>query len=81
MKDEGALTVAEADRLAVVLAVAERRLAQKEAAARLGLSARQVRRLAKRYRERYADFGPTLAAEKLAREWTGTRESKGTFLR
>ena len=43
-EDERALTVAEADRLAVV----ERRLGQKEAAARLGLGARQARRLAKR---------------------------------
>ena len=100
MRDERALTVAETDRLAVVLAVVERRLSQKEAAARLGLSSRQVKRLAKRYRERgaaglasghrgkvpnnalgeevrlaalsavrerYADFGPTLAAEKLAK--------------
>ena len=99
MKVERVLTVAEADRLSVVVAVVERRLGQKEAAARLGLGARQVKRLAKRYREqgasglasghrgkvpnnalgeevrkaalsavreRYRDFGPTLAAEKLA---------------
>ena len=95
------MTIAEADRAAVVLAVVEKRLAQREAAARLGLSVRQVKRLAKRYRERgaagmasghrgrrpnnaldeavrraamslvgerYPDFGPTFAAEKLAEE-------------
>ena len=109
---EGALvTVKEADRAAVMLAVLEKRLKQREAAARLGLSARQVKRLAKRYRERgaagmasgrrgapsnrafgerafggrafgeevrrealrsvrerYADFGPTFAAEKLSED-------------
>ena len=102
MVAEGALmTVKEADRAAVVLAVVERRLKQREAAERLGLSVRQVKRLAKRLRERgaagmasrrrgapsnrafgeearrealrlvrerYADFGPTFAAEKLSEE-------------
>ena len=99
---EGALvTVKEADRAAVMLAVLEKRLKQREAAERLGLSARQAKRLAKRYRERgaagmasgrrgapsnrafgeevrrealrlvrerYADFGPTFAAEKLSED-------------
>ena len=52
---EGALmTVKEADRAAVMLAVLERRLKQREAAERLGLGVRQVRRLAKRRRERGA---------------------------
>ena len=91
----------EADRALVVQAVVERRLRQEEASARLGVSARQVKRLAKRYRERgaagmvsghrrrrpnnaldagvrqaamslvrerYADFGPTFAAEKLSED-------------
>ena len=92
------MTVGEADRVAVIMAVVEKRLTQREAAARLGLSVRQVKRLAKRYRaqgaagmasarrgapsnrafgeevrlealslvrERYPDFGPKFAAEKL----------------
>ncbi len=95
------MTMAEVDRAAVVLAVVEKRLTQREAAARLGLGVRQVKRLAKRHRERgaagmasghrgrrpnnaldeavrravlslvrerYPDFGPTFAAEKLAEE-------------
>lgn len=95
------MTVREADRAAVMLAVVEKRLKQREAADRLGLGVRQVKRLAKRYRaqgsagmasarrgapsnrslgeavrtaalslvrERYEDFGPTFAAEKLAEE-------------
>ena len=93
------MSLAEADRAAVMLLVVEKRLRQAEAAARLGLSVRQVKRLVRRYREqgaagmasgrrgrrpnnaldeavrrqalslvreRYADFGPTFAAEKLA---------------
>ncbi len=92
------MTVGEADRAAVIMAVVEKRLTQREAAARLGLGVRQVKRLAKRYRaqgaagmasarrgapsnrafgeevrlealslvrERYPDFGPKFAAEKL----------------
>ena len=88
------------DRLAVIQQVAERRLRQSEAAAQLGLSVRQIRRLLSRFRKegpeglisrriglrpgnalseelrvevlelirtRYADFGPTLACEKLAK--------------
>lgn len=56
MRDERVLTVAETGRLAVVLAVVERRLSQKEAV-RIGLSSRQVKRLAKRYRERGGGAG------------------------
>ena len=48
------MTMAEVDRAAVVLAVVEKRLRQGAAAARLGLGARQVKRLAKRCRERGA---------------------------
>ena len=95
------MTMAEADRAAVMLSVVEKRLKQAEAAERLGSSVRQVKRLARRYRERgaagivsghrgrrpnnalaaevrqaalslvrerYWDFGPTFAAEKLAEE-------------
>jgi Homeodomain-like domain len=92
------LTMRELDRLKTIQAVTERRLKQYQAAERLGMTTRQVRRLVERYleagpvglisrarnqpgnrrlkadvadrafailRERYADFGPTLAAEKL----------------
>ena len=92
------MTVGEADRAAVIMAVVEKRMRQREAAERLGLGVRQVKRLAKRYRaqgaagmasarrgapsnrafgeevrlealslvrERYPDFGPKFAAEKL----------------
>ena len=92
------MTQREADRLGVVQALDGRTLRQTEAATRLGLSVRQVKRLLRRYRERgaqglvsghrgkragnafsdalreeamalvqghYADFGPTLASEKL----------------
>ena len=95
---EGKLSMAEADRAVVIGQVAEKRLMQREAAERLGLSVRQVKRLLARYREggpaglvsghrdkvsnnamaaavrragmelvreRYADFGPTFACEKL----------------
>lgn len=88
----------ELDRVGVVRGVVERQLTQAQAAARLKLSVRQVKRLVRRYRaegppglasrrrgrpsnnhieaavrdhfmalikERYADFGPTLAHEKL----------------
>ncbi len=87
--------------MAVVTQVAERRLRQSEAAVRLGLSVRQVKRLVRRcrergaaglasghrgkrsnnaidasarrevmelVRERYRDFGPTFAREKLVEE-------------
>ena len=109
---EGArLTVAEADRAAVIGQVVERRLTQREAAARLGLGVRQVKRLVKRHRERgaaglasarrgrrpnnaidaavrravlelvrerYRDFGPTFACEKLV-ELHGHRLSAETL--
>ena len=98
---EGLLSMGEADRAVVLAQVAERRLTQREAAARLGLSVRQVKRLLARYRERgaaglvsgrrgkrsnnaiaaavrrevmalvherYADFGPTFAREKLVED-------------
>ena len=98
MLREGELSMAEADRAVVIGQVAEKRLRQREAADRLGLSVRQVKRLLARYRERgpaglvsghrgkvsnnamtgavrraamelvgerYADFGPTFACEKL----------------
>ena len=48
------MTGAESDGAGVVMAVVEKRLSQREAAARLSLSERQVKRLAKRYRERGA---------------------------
>ena len=48
------LTTREADRVAVIREVVERRLRQSEAARRLGLSERQVKRLARRYCERGA---------------------------
>ena len=48
------LTTREADRVAVIREVVESRLRQSEAARRLGLSERQVKRLARRYRERGA---------------------------
>ena len=101
---------AEAERVAVIEAVAEGRLRQVEAARQLGLTDRQVRRLSALYaaegaagltsrrqgrrpghrlppptkaavvarlRERYADFPPTLAHEKLVEE-DGYRVSKET---
>ena len=91
----------ESDRAGVIGQVAEKRLRQSEAAERLGLSVRQVKRLLARYRERgpsglvsgrrgkpsnnamaeaarreamelvrerYRDFGPTFAREKLVEE-------------
>ena len=98
MSLEGVLSIAEADRVVVIGQVAEKCLRQREAARRLGVSVRQVKRLLARYRERgpaglvsghrgkvsnnamaavvrraamdlvrerYADFGPTFACEKL----------------
>jgi transposase len=95
------LSTREADRVAVIREVVERRLPQSEAARRLGVGVRQVKRLVRRYRERgaagfassrrgrapnnaidagvrravldlvrerYEDFGPTFACEKLAEE-------------
>ena len=98
---EGMLSMREADRAGVIGQVAEKRPRQSEAAERLGLSVRQVKRLLARYRERgpsglvsgrrgkpsnnamaeaarreamelvrerYPDFGPTFAREKLVEE-------------
>ena len=92
------LSMRESDRAAVIRDVVEKRLTQREAALRLELSVRQVKRLAARFRdcgaaglvsgrrgkrsnnaidpsvrraalglvrERYPDFGPTFACEKL----------------
>lgn len=89
----------EIDRHGIIVQVINRKLTQKAAAGRLGLSVRQVKRLVQRYRvegaaglisrrrgqrpnnaidpsvrqaimalvqQNYADFGPTLACEKLA---------------
>jgi len=93
------MSMRELDRLKCIQAVMDRELRAGQAAQRLDMSTRQVRRLAQRYRqegpigvrskrfqrpsknrlevpledqvvrllsEHYADFGPTLAAEKLA---------------
>jgi transposase len=95
------LSMEELERLEVLTRLAERRLTQRRAAEQLGLSARQVRRLVRRFaaggaaglaarqrgrasnrrlsaatqeralalvRERYADFGPTFAQQKLTEE-------------
>lgn len=112
MAQPGTITMSmrELDRLKVIQAVIEERLMPWRAAERLGLSRRQVERLANRYRcegaaglvsrrrgrpgnhqlpvnlcpqalalirERYADFGPTLACEKL-HECHGITLSKET---
>jgi transposase len=112
MRPSETITMAmrELDRLKAVQAVVQGELKPWRAARRLGLSTRQVRRLAKRYRaegpaglvsrrrgrpsnhrlpeavaeralallhERYADFGPTLACEKL-REVHGLELAKET---
>jgi transposase len=101
MREAGDLTMSakELDRLEIIGRVVERRLTQRKAADRLGLSLRQVERLCRAFRTdgaaglvsrkrgrpsnrkltaalrertldlvrgRYADFGPTLACEKLA---------------
>lgn len=100
MHGQGTITMSmrELDRLKIIQAVADGHLARWRAAERLGISARQVRRLVLRpqedgpagltsrkrgrssnrqlppglesrvrglIRDSYADFGPTLAAEKL----------------
>lgn len=95
---DGHLTMKEADRLQLMVQIAERRLTQRRAGELLGIGERQVRRLYSAYRkhgaeglisghrgkpsqrqlsaetkkralelvrERYGDFGPTLAHEKL----------------
>ncbi len=103
-REDGLLVMSakERERLVVIRAVCEGRLLQVDAAERLGLSVRQVKRLARGWREegakglvnkrrgrpsarriddatrehfvdlvrqRYHDFGPTLAAEHLARHY------------
>jgi len=103
MKEAGNLTMSakELDRLEIISRVIERRLTQRKAAERLGLSVRQVERLCRAFRTdgatglvsrkrgrpsnrklaavvrdraldlaqgRYADFGPTLACEKLTEQ-------------
>ena len=95
------MSVREADRAAVIRDVVKKRLGQREAAERLGIGLRQIKRLVRRYRERgaaglvsghrgkrpndaidagvrwdvvdlvrerYGDFGPTFAREKLVEE-------------
>src|ERR671935_2189100 len=101
MAETVALTMGELDRLQVMTQLAERRLTRRRAAALLGLSARQVRRLYRAVRrdgakglasrrrgrpsnrridtatrdqalglvrERFPDFGPTFAHQKLTEE-------------
>ena len=101
MADTVGLTMEELDRLQIMTRIAERRLTRRRAAALLGLSERQVRRLFRAFaragavglasrrrgrpsnrrfadttreralallRERYADFGPTFAHQKLTEE-------------
>lgn len=98
-KDIIVMSIGEVRRLKIVQSVLDRQITQKVASSMLGLSERQVRRLARsvrdqgdrgiihglrgrpsnrripeavrgsvlsRYRERYPDFGPTLATEKLS---------------
>ena len=109
--EEIRLSMRELDRAGVIRQVVEGRLTQREAAERLGLSVRQVKRLVARYRthgaaglvsghrgkrsnnaidaatrrevlelvrERYRDFGPTFACEKLV-ELHGHRLSEETL--
>ena len=51
-KEEGLTSVGEADRAAVIRDVVKKRQGQREAAERLGIGVRQIKRLARRYRER-----------------------------
>ena len=53
-KEEGLMSVGEADRAAVIEDVVKKRLGQREAAERLGIGVRQIKRLSRRYRERGA---------------------------
>ena len=53
-KEEGLMSVGEADRAALIRDVVEKRLGRREAAERLGIGVRQIKRLARRYRERGA---------------------------
>ena len=105
------MSAGELDRVSIIAATSEGRMRQRDAAVRLGLCVRQVKRLVRRYRgggaaalasghrrghsnnaldaavrksalklvrNRYADFGPTLAAEKLG-EVHGIRVSRETL--
>ena len=51
-KGVGWMSVEEADRVVVIRDVVEKRLRQGDAAERFGIGVRQVKRLARRYRER-----------------------------
>ena len=53
-KEGGLMSVREADRAAVIRDAVEKRLGRREAAERLGIGVRQIKRLARRYRERGA---------------------------
>ena len=53
-KEGGLMSVGEADRAAVIRHVVEKGLGRREAAERLGIGVRQIKRLARRYRERGA---------------------------
>ena len=101
VREQVFMSVVEVDRLAVIRQVVGKRLLQREAAERLGVGVRQIKRLVRDYRERgaaglvsvrrgrrpnnaigdgvraevmalvrkhYADFGPTLACEKLVED-------------
>jgi predicted DNA-binding protein (UPF0251 family) len=70
------MSTKEIDRCELIRRVREKRLTQARAAALMGLSVRQVVLLV---RERYADFGPKLAHEKLV-EVHGIRVGRETLL-
>ena len=73
MMREGKLSMAEANRAVVIGQVAEKRLRQREAADRLGLSVRQVKRLLARYRERGPAIGKSSASLKPGVKKTTTK--------
>lgn len=111
IKETVTMSHKELDRLQIIQESVNRHITQEQAAVRIGISVRQVKRLVHRYRnegpvglvsrrrgkrpnnafgpefrktvisllrERYADFGPTLASEKL-REIHGLRLSAETL--
>ena len=51
-KEEGLMSVGEGDRAAVIRDVVKKHPGQREAAERLGVGVRQIKRLARRYWER-----------------------------
>ena len=51
-KEGGLMSVGEADRAAVIRDAVKKRPGRREAAERLGIGVRQIKRLARRYRER-----------------------------